>query len=158
MTDIFPRPSGHFKNGAHYIHFPVYYEDTDAGGVVYYGNYMRFAERARTEALNLAGIEHRELARTDNVWFVVRRVEVDYKKPAFLDDIIVVKTELKEIRTTSLIMRQIFYKTDPETHDISTDPIAEIQCFVVCVNPQVTPKRIPDAVRHALNRHLTLHD
>lgn len=157
MTDAFSRPSGHFKDGAHYIHFPVYYEDTDAGGVVYYGNYMRFAERARTEALNLAGIEHRELARTDNVWFVVRRMEIDYRKPAFLDDILVIKTELKEIRTTSLTMRQIFYKIEPESGLISSDPIAEALCFVVCVNPQVAPRRIPDSVRHALDTHLTVH-
>lgn len=100
------RQSGEFINGVHHIEFPVYYEDTDAGGVVYYANYLRFAERGRTEALHLAGIDHRELMEQYGLWFVARRCVVDYLKPGRLDDLLVVRTSIRELRNTSLMMRQ----------------------------------------------------
>lgn len=100
------RQSGAFIDGVHHIDFPVYYEDTDAGGVVYYANYLRFAERGRTEALHLAGIDHVELMEKYGIWFVARRCVVDYLKPARLDDILVVRTSIREMRNTSLLMRQ----------------------------------------------------
>lgn len=68
----------------------VYYEDTDAGGVVYYGNYARFFERARTEYLRRAGFDHRRLREEWGVLFVVRTIRMEYLRPAFLDDIIFV--------------------------------------------------------------------
>ena len=71
----------------------VYYEDTDAGGVVYHATYLRFAERARTEALRDAGIPHAELLERFTLMFVVRRIEVDYLRPARLDDLLIVVTE-----------------------------------------------------------------
>ena len=100
------RQSGTFIDGVHHIDFPVYYEDTDAGGVVYYANYLRFAERGRTEALHLAGIDHVELMEQYGIWFVARRCVVDYLKPGRLDDILVVRTSIREMRNTSLLMRQ----------------------------------------------------
>lgn len=100
------RQSGTFIDGVHHIDFPVYYEDTDAGGVVYYANYLRFAERGRTEALHLAGIDHVELMEKYGIWFVARRCVVDYLKPGRLDDILVVRTSIREMRNTSLLMRQ----------------------------------------------------
>ena len=74
-----------------YAHrFRIYYEDTDAGGVVYHARYLAFAERARTEALRQAGAPHSELQRDHGLSFVVRRVEMDYLRPARLDDLLVV--------------------------------------------------------------------
>lgn len=143
------RHSGYFIDGAHEIDYPVYYEDTDAGGVVYYANYLRFAERARTEALQLAGIDHRSLMEQYSIWFVVRRCTVDYIKPARLDDILTIRTRLQEMRTTSLMMRQEIL--------VCKEIIAVVEAFVVCVNTAVRPNKLPDAVRESLLRHLPLH-
>src|SRR5579872_1943212 len=88
--------------------FPVrvYYEDTDAGGIVYYANYLKFAERARTEALRLAGFDQSELKHEQKIAFVVRRCECDFLKPAFLDDLLTIETRLNDISKVSMRMRQ----------------------------------------------------
>lgn len=143
------RHSGFFINGVHEIDYPVYYEDTDAGGVVYYANYLRFAERARTEALQLAGIDHRSLMEQYGVWFVVRRCTVDYLKPARLDDILTIRTRLQEMRTTSLMMRQEVL--------VCKEIIAVVEAFVVCVNSAVRPIKLPDTVRETLLSQMPLH-
>lgn len=143
------RYSGEFINGAHEVNFPVYYEDTDAGGVVYYANYLRFAERGRTEALHLAGIDHRELMAQHGVWFVARRCVVDYLKPGRLDDILTIRTSIQEMRTTSLLMRQEIL--------VGKEMIAVVDAFMVCVNAAVKPSKIPQDVRDALLAALPLH-
>ncbi len=80
--------------GRHRYAVRVYYEDTDAGGIVYHATYLRYAERARTEALRDLGIPHAELVQRCNLMFVVRRIEVDYLRAARLDDSLVVETEI----------------------------------------------------------------
>jgi acyl-CoA thioester hydrolase len=84
----------------------VYYEDTDAGGVVYHANYLRYAERARTEALRDAGIPHAELVDLFGLMFVVNRAEIDYVRPATLDDPLVVETETMEVGGATVLLRQ----------------------------------------------------
>src|ERR1700742_4276847 len=84
----------------------VYYEDTDAGGVVYHANYLRFAERARTEALRDAGIPHAALVEQFGLMFMVHRAEIDYVRPAMLDDPLVVETESTEIGGASVALNQ----------------------------------------------------
>ena len=84
----------------------VYYEDTDAGGIVYHANYLRFAERARTEALREAGIPHALLVEAFNRMFVVRRAEVDYALPARLDEELVVVTTPLRVGGASVVLRQ----------------------------------------------------
>jgi acyl-CoA thioester hydrolase len=84
----------------------VYYEDTDAGGVVYHANYLRYAERARTEALRDAGIPHAELVERFNLMFMVHRAEIDYVRPARLDDLLVVETETVDVGGASVLLRQ----------------------------------------------------
>lgn len=140
------RRSGEFVDGEHRIHFPVYYEDTDAGGVVYYANYLRFAERGRTEALQLAGIDHINLKNEHGVWFVARRCIVDYLKPARLDDMLTIATSILELKNTSLLMRQKVIR--------GTQDIAVVDAFMVCVNENVKPQRIPEPVRDALLKHM----
>lgn len=85
----------------------VYYEDTDAGGVVYHANYLRFAERARTEALRDAGIPHAEMVGRCSVMFMVHRAEIDYVRPAMLDDLLVVETETLDVGGASVVLRQV---------------------------------------------------
>jgi len=89
-------------------HYPVriYYEDSDAGGVVYHANYLRYAERARTEAMREAGIPHAEMVRQHGLMFVVRRVKVEYLRPARVDDTLAVTTEPLRIGGASVLLRQ----------------------------------------------------
>jgi acyl-CoA thioester hydrolase len=91
---------------SHRYSLRVYYEDTDAGGVVYHANYLRYAERARTEALRDAGIPHAELVEQFNLMFMVNRAEIDYLRPAILDDTLVVETETSDVGGATVLLRQ----------------------------------------------------
>lgn len=93
-------------DGRHRYAVRVYYEDTDAGGIAYHATYLRYAERARTEALRELGIPHAELVRQCNLMFVVRRIEVDYLRAARLDDSLVVETEVLVAGAASATLRQ----------------------------------------------------
>jgi acyl-CoA thioester hydrolase len=84
----------------------VYYEDTDAAGIVYHANYLRYAERARTEALRDLGIPHATLVERYKLMFVVRRIKVDYLRPATLDESLVVVTETLAVGAASTTLRQ----------------------------------------------------
>lgn len=84
----------------------VYYEDTDAGGVVYYANYLKFMERARTEWLRQLGTEQTQLAQDSGAIFVVRRVEVDYRRPARLDDRLIVESQISEVSKLTVTFSQ----------------------------------------------------
>jgi acyl-CoA thioester hydrolase len=84
----------------------VYYEDTDAGGIVYHATYLRFAERARTEALRDMGIPHAVLVERFKLMFVVRRIKVDYLRPATLDESLVVLTQPLAVGAASATLRQ----------------------------------------------------
>ena len=91
---------------AHRYTLRVYYEDTDAGGIVYHANYLRFAERARTEALRDAGIPHSELVRDFGRMLVVRHARIDYLLPARLDEVLTVVTEPISVGGASVMLRQ----------------------------------------------------
>ncbi len=113
----------------------VYWEDTDAGGVVYYANYLKFMERARTEWLRSLGFEQQVLRASHGVVFVVRRVEIDYLAPARLDDLLTVATQRTEMTRTCLTVAQ----------DIAADNLltrARVQ--IVCIDPaSFKPVKIP---------------
>ena len=90
----------------------VYYQDTDAGGMVYHGNYLSIGERARTEALREMGAPHAQLVEAHGVMFVVHRVKLHYQRPAKLDDAIRVETEFHGLGGASISVRQSFYRDD----------------------------------------------
>lgn len=93
--------------------FPVrvYYEDTDAGGIVYYANYLRFAERARTEFIRALGCCQQDGLEAENkCGFTVRNCSIDYKLPAVLDDALVVTCEMREVKGASAVMYQEIYR------------------------------------------------
>jgi acyl-CoA thioester hydrolase len=90
----------------HRFSLRVYYEDTDAGGVVYHASYLRFAERARTEALRDAGIPHVGLVERFGLMFMVHRAEIDYVRPAILDDLLTVETETMDVGGATVLLRQ----------------------------------------------------
>ncbi len=93
------------------MNFPirVYYEDTDAGGVVYHANYLNFFERARTEFLRQYNFSQQELF-AKSIAFVVRRIEIDYRFPARLDDLLSVETTISEVKKASIIFKQNLWK------------------------------------------------
>jgi acyl-CoA thioester hydrolase len=94
----------------HSYELRVYYQDTDAGGIVYHANYLAFAERARGEALRALGAPHVEMVRRFGVMFVVRRVVLDYQRPARLDEVIVVETAITEVSGAKVTLRQNFWR------------------------------------------------
>jgi acyl-CoA thioester hydrolase len=104
--------SGTIEGGAHYYGLRIYFEDTDAGGIVYHASYLRFAERARTEALRAMGLPHSEMMLRHGMIFVVRRVELDYQRPARLDDWLVIETRPTAIGGASATLRQTIRRGD----------------------------------------------
>src|SRR6202167_275122 len=99
-------------DGRHRYAIRVYYEDTDAGGVVYHATYLRYAERARTEALRDLGVPHADLAERFGVMFMVRRVEVDYERGAHLDQVLTVETEVLAVGGATVRLRQTIRDED----------------------------------------------
>lgn len=122
----------------HKIIFRIYYEDTDAGRVVYNANYLKFAERARTEWLREIGFNQSEL----DIFFVVRHVEIDYLAPARLDDEISVETELQNISRASITMTQNFYKGEIA--------LAKMKVVLVTVNHEIKPVSVPQEIKNKL--------
>ena len=124
----------------------VYYEDTDAAGVVYYANYLKLAERARTEALRDGGIPHAELTSQHGLMFMVRRAKLDYLKPARLDDSLIVATQTLAVGAASVELRQSFLL---EGGDGRALVVADLQ--LACVRQaDMRAARIPPRWRDAL--------
>jgi len=99
-------PSGWVAGRAHFFPIRVYFEDTDAGRVVYHATYLRYAERARTEFLRAAGVPHHELMQHERLVFVVRSASVEYLRPARLDDSLLVVSRVKELGGASVMLDQ----------------------------------------------------
>lgn len=138
---------------SHAVPIRIYYEDTDAGGVVYHASYIRFSERGRTEFLRFLNHENSALQREYNTMFVVRHIEVDYLKPAFLDDLLKLKTSILEMKNTSFIMRQSFFPDDKEGDEKSM--ICDMRVTLVSVDTKtIRPKAMPDVVKADFAKHL----
>ena len=116
----------------------VYYEDTDAGGVVYYANYLKYLERARTEALFSIGFSNKKVQEEFNSLIIVKSCNIEYKRPANLEDELKVRSFVKSITKTSFFMNQIITKAD--------DIIVEAQVHLVFVNIFGKPVKIPDEI------------
>ena len=116
----------------------VYYEDTDSGGVVYYANYLKFLERARTEALNSIGYSNKKVKDDFQSIIVVKACNIDYKKSAYLEDELTVRSFVKSITKTSFFMNQIISR-DKEV-------VVEAQVHLVFVNIMGKPVKIPDEI------------
>jgi acyl-CoA thioester hydrolase len=123
---------------AHSIKIKIYYEDTDAGGVVYYANYLRYLERARTEFLLDRGISVADLHR-QSVFFAVVRVDISYKKPALLGDIIEITTEVTELKNATITVKNQVFK--------DTSLLVEAYVTVACINKEGKPQRLPESFK-----------
>ena len=132
--------------GGHRYCVRIYYEDTDAAGVVYYANYLKLAERARTEALRDLGIPHAELTSQHGLMFMVRRAKLDYLRPARLDDSLIVVTQALVVGAASVELRQSFFQEDG-----GGEPLVVADIQLACVRQDgMRAARIPPCWRAAL--------
>lgn len=131
--------SGLIEKGVHHFPVRVYYDATDTGGIVYYAEYLKFAEQARTEMLRLWGVNQQALADTEGCFFVVRRVQIEYKASARLDDILVVESFVKESRGARLTMDQRIKKGE--------DTLVTLMVDIAFIHQEKGPQRIPDFLR-----------
>jgi acyl-CoA thioester hydrolase len=116
----------------------VYYEDTDSGGVVYYANYLKYLERARTEALFSIGFSNKKIQDQFNSLIIVKSCNIEYIKSAHLEDELKVRSFVKSITKTSFFMNQIITKND--------ETIVKAQVHLVFINKESKPVKIPDEI------------
>jgi len=145
MTEILPH-SGIITSNEHILPVRVYYEDTDAQGVVYYANYMRYLERGRTDMLRMMGLDQREMLafeQPEDVQFVVRRCELDYHLPAHLDDVLMIHTRIASVGGASLVM----------TQDVRRDEEILVGAVVkaAVIGQDGKPKRLPKELKQRMN-------
>lgn len=142
MTEISPH-SGIMNNGKHIFPLRVYYEDTDVGGVVYYANYLKFMERARSEMIGMLGLDQAAMLHynnVDDVSFVVRHIEVDFMSSARFDDCLTVMTTILKLGGASIIMKQDIMKDDK--------CLIEATIKIAVVGENGRPKKLPIAIKN----------
>ena len=134
------------SEGAHRFPLRVYYEDTDAAGIVYYANYLRYAERARTEMLRISGFASSEIMAELGIALGVRHCAVDYLRPARLDDALEVETRVTKVGGASVELRQVVWR--------GGDELVAMDLKLGCMSLDGRPQRLPQGVRDILNQHL----
>jgi len=126
----------------HLFALRVYYEDTDLAGIVYYANYLKFIERARTEWVRALGVDQGRLRAGQGVVFAVRRVEADYLRPAKFDDELVIETRLVALTGARIVLEQVVVRGPARLF------VAVVT--LVCLAQAGAAVRLPDALRRAL--------
>ena len=121
-----------------YHNVKVYYEDTDAGGVVYYANYLKYLERARTEALATIGLSNLQIKEKFGALIIVKSCNIEYKKSAHLEDQLVIRSFVKSVTKTSFFMNQFITKGE--------SLIGEAQVHLVFINEKGKPVKVPDVI------------
>jgi len=121
-----------------YHNVKVYYEDTDAGGVVYYANYLKYLERARTEALSTIGLSNIQIKEKFGALIIVKSCNIEYKKSAQLEDELKIRSFVKSVTKTSFFMNQIITNVDKT--------IVEAQVHLVFVNEKGKPVKVPEII------------
>jgi len=117
----------------------VYYEDTDSGGVVYYANYLKFLERARTEMLNSENLSNTKLLKENKIFIIVKSCNINFIKPAKLEDELEIISYTKTVTKTSFIMHQSILKKN--------EMISDAEVHLVIVNEQGKPTKFPNSLR-----------
>ena len=129
----------------------VYYEDTDSGGVVYYANYLKYFERARTEALLTIGLSNLKIKDEFNSLIIVKSCNIEYKKSAYLEDNLIIKSYISSITKTSFVMNQSIYRDDLL--------IVEATIHLVFVNKIGKPTKIPEVILNNFEPYvIKIHD
>ena len=125
----------------------VYYEDTDAGGVVYYANYLRFLERARSEALSDVGLSNLKIKKDYGVIIVVKSCNIDFNKSTYLEDQLKVKSFITSFSKTSFTMSQSIFR--------EKEIIVNSKVHLVFINEKSKPVKIPEKILKSLNPYLS---
>ncbi len=124
----------------------TYIEDTDAGGIVYHGNYLNFMERARTESLRTLGFDKSFIFDAECI-FVVHSLQIDYKQPAKLDELLIIEAHIMQLRRSSIIFRQNIYRDD--------NLLSQAQVKIACINKkEQKPCAIPAEIYEALQAEI----
>jgi acyl-CoA thioester hydrolase len=145
MPESWPDAAGRLVPGGHVLPVRIYFEDTDFSGVVYHGSYIRFMERGRSDFVRLIGIGHTGLNEGEHgepLAFAVRHINIDFFKPARIDELLEVATMVKEIAGARLVLRQSIRRDG--------QALVEADVTVVLVTRQGKARRIPDSVRERL--------
>lgn len=155
MPDAAMPPAGWWDGTAHHYPTRVYYEDTDAGGIVYHANYLRFAERARNEMLRLSGFPHAAMVAQTGTALTVRRCDIDFRQPARLDDALVIVTRIADIGAATLDIEQDVCRTaglawGGAEATTGPAPLVRLALRLACINAQGRPVRLPAALRSVL--------
>lgn len=140
-----PAEVGALAGPMHRYQLRVFYEDTDAAGIVYYANYLKFIERARTEMMREAGVSHTQLMSKRGIAFIVRRCSLDFRAPARLDDLLEVRTRITEVGGARIEVEQVVW------HGQESMVRAEVK--LGCIDRSGRPTRLPDYVHAALVRY-----
>jgi len=144
MTEM----SGVWQDRQHVLPMRVYYAETDAGGVVYHASYLNFAERARTEMTRLIGLDQVRLRDEKDLLFAVRSCEIDFLRPARLDDLLTVRSKLVHLGGASMHVVQSILRGDEE--------LVTLLVRLVCMTGSAKAARIPQDLRDRLHDYLTL--
>ncbi|MBL4588454.1 MAG: YbgC/FadM family acyl-CoA thioesterase [Alphaproteobacteria bacterium] len=126
----------------HELPIRIYYEDTDAGGIMYHASHIRFCERGRTEFLRDGGWTNSEIAETLGVLFVVRHMDVNYLKPCYLDDMLKLKTSVIKVKNTSFIMKHDLYRDE--------ELVFTMDVVLACITKSANLVKIPEDIRNTL--------
>jgi len=128
--------AGRFDGRIHHLPVRVYYEDTDFSGIVYHANYLRFFERGRSDFLRVAGVHHNELAAADEpTAFAVNKMEIEFLKPARIDDALLVKTAFETMRGPRIFISQTLEKAG--------EILVKAQVQVCCISLTGRPRKPP---------------
>ncbi|MEA1650402.1 YbgC/FadM family acyl-CoA thioesterase [Nitrospirillum sp. BR 11164] len=155
--------SGHMVDDVHHFPVRVYYEDTDAGGIVYHANYLRYAERARTEMLRTLGVPHAKQVAATGVAFAVRRCTMDFLAPARLEDTLLVRSRITSVTGATVLAEQTIYRPQsggivapgmatPDMGKGEDQVLVRLSLKLACINAQGRAVRVPTPVAEAFAR------
>jgi acyl-CoA thioester hydrolase len=150
-------PVGRLDGARHLFPIRVYYEDTDAGGIVYHAAYLRFAERARTEMMRLTGLGHSDLAAQHGVTLAVHRCTIEYHRPARLDDSLTVASTIVAVSGASVTIDQRVQRAGEAVRAAPADEflnLVSLTLRLVTLDRQLRPTRLPSALRTVVAQYL----
>jgi acyl-CoA thioester hydrolase len=139
MNKDFPL-SGIFQDKIHIYPVRIYYENTDTAGVVYHAEYLKFAERARSEFLRLSGLEQSVLQQTHDCFFAAYHIHITYKGPARLDDLLIIETSLHSLQGARIKMKQVISKAGGHS------PLVVLDIEIASITSSGKPKRLPKMI------------
>jgi acyl-CoA thioester hydrolase len=150
-------PVGRLDGARHLFPIRIYYEDTDAGGIVYHAAYLRFAERARTEMMRLTGLGHSDLLARHGVTLAVHRCTIAYHRPARLDDSLTVATRIVAVSGATITIEQNVERSDAAVDASAHDEflnLVSLTLRLVTLDRQLRPTRLPSALRTVVTQYL----